>query len=171
VCPVVHRITRAFTLATLHGVCAQCPQHYEGTIRNAGKAYAIADACQQACPASLELMRADGPEQRCNKARLLHYLPMRSNPTRKDSWCGWHLDHGMLTGTLLNMPHRVCAVCLHADAQRGMSRVIHELTSHIHSHDLTAHHVQHVVHGVALKVQVSIDADAACYRPHCCNVS
>jgi hypothetical protein len=89
--------------------CMMFVQHYEGTDRNAGKAYAIADACQQACPASLELMRADGPEQRCNKARLLHYLPMRSNPTRKDSWCGWHLDHGMLTGTLLNMPHRVCA--------------------------------------------------------------
>lgn len=33
------------------------------------------------------------------KARLLHYFPPSSQTTTNDdSWCGWHFDHGSLTG-------------------------------------------------------------------------
>jgi len=36
------------------------------------------------------------------KARLLHYFPLKEMPAEKNleysSWCGWHNDHGSLTG-------------------------------------------------------------------------
>ena len=35
-------------------------------------------------------------ESRTHKSRLLHYLPSDS----EDDWCGWHNDHGALTGLL-----------------------------------------------------------------------
>lgn len=40
---------------------------------------------------------------RCPKARLLHYFPTDGTAAASDSgaadnWCGWHLDHGSLTG-------------------------------------------------------------------------
>lgn len=53
-------------------------------------------------------------ESKTTKARLLHYFPLQkknplvdndgtlipstSNEADMDSWCGWHLDHSMLTG-------------------------------------------------------------------------
>lgn len=38
-------------------------------------------------------------EQRSNKARLLHYYPNTGGAsTTRDAWCGWHFDHGTLTG-------------------------------------------------------------------------
>ncbi|KAF9583879.1 hypothetical protein BGW38_008248 [Lunasporangiospora selenospora] len=43
-------------------------------------------------------------KSKTTKARLLHYFPQTSAPDTteelgdKDSWCGWHLDHGSLTG-------------------------------------------------------------------------
>jgi len=46
--------------------------------------------------------RAVPPELRgSHQARLLHYFPRAdagAGPTEPDSWCGWHLDHGALTG-------------------------------------------------------------------------
>jgi len=39
-----------------------------------------------------------------HKARLLHYYPCNENKmenVRADSWCGWHNDHGALTGLLI----------------------------------------------------------------------
>jgi isopenicillin N synthase-like dioxygenase len=38
-------------------------------------------------------------ETRSSKARLLHYYPVDDSyeDLSKDSWCGWHLDHGCLT--------------------------------------------------------------------------
>lgn len=37
---------------------------------------------------------------RCFKGRLLHYFPVESQRAAEDvsSWCGWHKDHGSLTG-------------------------------------------------------------------------
>lgn len=39
----------------------------------------------------------------CHKARLLHYFPVEDGAQQAASvadqdWCGWHLDHGALTG-------------------------------------------------------------------------
>jgi hypothetical protein len=36
--------------------------------------------------------------QRANKARLLHYYPVLDGGGVSDAWCGWHFDHGTLTG-------------------------------------------------------------------------
>jgi isopenicillin N synthase-like dioxygenase len=40
-----------------------------------------------------------------HKARLLHYFPVKNTQQQQqqqqqgdDDWCGWHLDHGSLTG-------------------------------------------------------------------------
>ncbi|XP_020105824.1 uncharacterized protein LOC109722263 isoform X5 [Ananas comosus] len=40
---------------------------------------------------------------RCHKGRLLYYFPMQlsecqDNMSSTSSWCGWHTDHGSLTG-------------------------------------------------------------------------
>jgi len=38
-------------------------------------------------------------ESRSGKARLLYYYPILSQEERSiDSWCGWHNDHGLITG-------------------------------------------------------------------------
>jgi hypothetical protein len=44
----------------------------------------------------------------CHKARLLHYFPTNGGDQQQqqqqqqvaagEDWCGWHLDHGALTG-------------------------------------------------------------------------
>lgn len=40
----------------------------------------------------------------CHKARLLHYFPVEQGAQQAaagqqdEDWCGWHLDHGALTG-------------------------------------------------------------------------
>lgn len=50
---------------------------------------------------------------RVNKARLLHYYPTDTKPKATvelsdfDSWCGWHNDHGTLTGLVPNMYHDI----------------------------------------------------------------
>mmetsp|Transcript_7835 Transcript_7835/g.17804 ORF Transcript_7835/g.17804 Transcript_7835/m.17804 type:complete len:357 (-) Transcript_7835:77-1147(-) len=39
-------------------------------------------------------------DSRCHKARLLYYFPVSAvdGSTKQDTWCGWHKDHGTLTG-------------------------------------------------------------------------
>lgn len=65
---------------------------------------------------------------RCPKGRLLHYFPLteadlaagaQDNP---DQWCGWHKDHGSLTGAwwdgqdhlqagVMCRMHALCVAC------------------------------------------------------------
>lgn len=46
---------------------------------------------------------------KCHKARLLHYFALseeqvaNTDPANMSSWCGWHNDHGSLTGLTSNM--------------------------------------------------------------------
>ncbi|KMT03010.1 hypothetical protein BVRB_8g195740 isoform A [Beta vulgaris subsp. vulgaris] len=44
---------------------------------------------------------------RCHKGRLLYYFPTQESDQLKDdgmsSWCGWHTDHGSLTGLTCGM--------------------------------------------------------------------
>ncbi len=35
---------------------------------------------------------------RNHKARLLHYFPPPATSNAQQAWCGWHTDHGSLTG-------------------------------------------------------------------------
>lgn len=36
--------------------------------------------------------------------RLLHYFPVENSKVEKDlNWCGWHNDHGTLTGLVSAM--------------------------------------------------------------------
>ena len=44
-------------------------------------------------------------QQRSNKARLLHYYPVPETGEPPQAWCGWHVDHGTLTGVWLRVPH------------------------------------------------------------------
>lgn len=43
-------------------------------------------------------------ESQCCKARLLHYFPLENEQQEQEadlaSWCGWHNDHGSLTGLI-----------------------------------------------------------------------
>ncbi|XP_058111595.1 uncharacterized protein LOC131254899 isoform X2 [Magnolia sinica] len=45
---------------------------------------------------------------RCHKGRLLYYFPVQQSDCTQDlgnmsSWCGWHTDHGSLTGLTCGM--------------------------------------------------------------------
>lgn len=45
---------------------------------------------------------------RCHKGRLLYYFPAQKSDSSQDSgsissWCGWHTDHGSLTGLTCGM--------------------------------------------------------------------
>ncbi|PKA51090.1 hypothetical protein AXF42_Ash010530 [Apostasia shenzhenica] len=43
---------------------------------------------------------------RCHKGRLLYYFPKQKSESFKDgvsSWCGWHTDHGCVTGLASGM--------------------------------------------------------------------
>jgi isopenicillin N synthase-like dioxygenase len=45
---------------------------------------------------------------RCHKGRLLYYFPAQDSNCTQDgdsmsSWCGWHTDHGSLTGLTCGM--------------------------------------------------------------------
>jgi isopenicillin N synthase-like dioxygenase len=37
-------------------------------------------------------------QSKCCKARLLHYFPSNDEKDADNDWCGWHNDHGTLTG-------------------------------------------------------------------------
>jgi isopenicillin N synthase-like dioxygenase len=37
-------------------------------------------------------------DSKCCKARLLHYFPSEDEKDAENDWCGWHNDHGTLTG-------------------------------------------------------------------------
>ncbi|XP_065850085.1 uncharacterized protein [Euphorbia lathyris] len=68
----------------------------------------LAYHCDQYVSKGVKLNQDEGLEQvilrsRCHKGRLLYYFPAQhSNCIQDDdavsSWCGWHTDHGSLTG-------------------------------------------------------------------------
>ncbi|KAJ7956597.1 2-oxoglutarate (2OG) and Fe(II)-dependent oxygenase superfamily protein [Quillaja saponaria] len=66
----------------------------------------LAYHCDQYVSKGLNRLEDEGLEQillrsRCPKGRLLHYFPAKQCTQDGDSmssWCGWHTDHGSLTG-------------------------------------------------------------------------
>jgi len=59
---------------------------------------------------------------RAHKARLLHYFSAKdvSNAGGDADWCGWHLDHGSLTGLTSALYTRECKPCSNPDAACGL---------------------------------------------------
>ncbi|XP_077212064.1 uncharacterized protein LOC143858755 [Tasmannia lanceolata] len=62
---------------------------------------------------------------RCHKGRLLYYFPrQQSNYTRDSgnmsSWCGWHTDHGSLTGLTCGMFTRDGVEIACSDSSAGL---------------------------------------------------
>lgn len=68
----------------------------------------LAHHCDQYVSRGINLHKNESLEQilrrsRCHKGRLLYYFPAQQSPHTEDgdsmsSWCGWHTDHGSLTG-------------------------------------------------------------------------
>lgn len=74
-------------------------------------------------------------DSQCHKGRLLHYFPPpepssssgNQNKVEEDSWCGWHRDHGALTGLLsamyvrngIEVPCPDTAACLYVRTRSG----------------------------------------------------
>lgn len=69
----------------------------------------VANHCDRYVSKGMKMAEDQGLEQilgrsRCHKGRLLYYFPVKfSNSCTQDdesmsSWCGWHTDHGSLTG-------------------------------------------------------------------------
>ncbi|KAK6941558.1 Non-hem dioxygenase N-terminal domain [Dillenia turbinata] len=68
----------------------------------------LAHHCDLYVSKGMEMQKDDGLEQilfhsRCHKGRLLYYFPPQQSDCTDigdsvSSWCGWHTDHGSLTG-------------------------------------------------------------------------
>ncbi|KAF8036497.1 hypothetical protein BT93_C2273, partial [Corymbia citriodora subsp. variegata] len=68
----------------------------------------VAYHCDQYVAKGMKKQSDEGLEQilsrsRCHKGRLLYYFPAKDGTSKQDndpmsSWCGWHTDHGSLTG-------------------------------------------------------------------------
>ncbi|XP_030552916.1 uncharacterized protein LOC115757004 isoform X2 [Rhodamnia argentea] len=68
----------------------------------------VAYHCDQYVAKGMKTQSDEGLEQtlsrsRCHKGRLLYYFPAKDSTRKQDndpmsSWCGWHTDHGSLTG-------------------------------------------------------------------------
>ncbi|CAH9102009.1 unnamed protein product [Cuscuta epithymum] len=67
----------------------------------------LAHHCDQYVSHKITANENDGLEKillrsRCHKGRLLYYFPSQQSCSQDDesmsSWCGWHTDHGSLTG-------------------------------------------------------------------------
>ena len=67
--------------------------------------------CRHKCPGYESKLEKILRHSKCCKARLLHYFPMDddgnddsaevfTDDTQFSSWCGWHNDHGSLTGLI-----------------------------------------------------------------------
>ncbi|XP_047254210.1 uncharacterized protein LOC107845972 isoform X3 [Capsicum annuum] len=71
----------------------------------------LAYHCDQYASREMVMLEGEGLEQtlvhsRCHKGRLLYYFPAqhsRHAHASMSSWCGWHTDHGSLTGLTCGM--------------------------------------------------------------------
>ncbi|KAJ4708384.1 2-oxoglutarate (2OG) and Fe(II)-dependent oxygenase superfamily protein [Melia azedarach] len=73
----------------------------------------LAFHCDQYVSKGMKMRENEGLEQillhsRCHKGRLLYYFPTQHSNCIEDgdsmsSWCGWHTDHGSLTGLTCGM--------------------------------------------------------------------
>ncbi|XP_021764470.1 uncharacterized protein LOC110729081 isoform X1 [Chenopodium quinoa] len=72
----------------------------------------VAYHCDRYVSEGMKVGKDEGLEQiihrsRCHKGRLLYYFPTQESDRLKDdsmsSWCGWHTDHGSLTGLTCGM--------------------------------------------------------------------
>ncbi|XP_071716270.1 uncharacterized protein [Rutidosis leptorrhynchoides] len=73
----------------------------------------VAHHCDKYVSKKLDTPLNEGIEQivfrsRCHKGRLLYYFPAEKSNDPQDSdsmssWCGWHTDHGSLTGLTYGM--------------------------------------------------------------------
>ncbi|KAK2978229.1 hypothetical protein RJ640_024262, partial [Escallonia rubra] len=73
----------------------------------------VAYHCDRYVSKEMKMHEDKGLEQmllrsRCHKGRLLYYFPMQQSNCSQDgdslsSWCGWHTDHGSLTGLTCGM--------------------------------------------------------------------
>ncbi|KAH7686590.1 Isopenicillin N synthase-like protein [Dioscorea alata] len=73
----------------------------------------LAYHCDRYVSKSIRMHDDEGLEQtlqrsRCHKGRLLYYFPRQWSESKEDtssmsSWCGWHTDHGSLTGLTCGM--------------------------------------------------------------------
>ncbi|KAK9149500.1 hypothetical protein Scep_008257 [Stephania cephalantha] len=73
----------------------------------------LAYHCDQYVSKRMKIFEDEGLEQilsrsRCHKGRLLYYFPMQQSEGTESvsdlsSWCGWHRDHGSLTGLTCGM--------------------------------------------------------------------
>ncbi|KAM1061894.1 hypothetical protein ACFX14_026206 [Malus domestica] len=90
----------------------------------------VAYHCDRYVSKAIKMREDEGLEQilfrsRCHKGRLLYYFPTKeSNPTEDNrdmsSWCGWHTDHGSLTGLTCAMFTRDAAEIPCPDSGAGL---------------------------------------------------
>ncbi|GMH20527.1 hypothetical protein Nepgr_022368 [Nepenthes gracilis] len=90
----------------------------------------VAYHCDRYVSKGMQMPAREGLEQillrsRCHKGRLLYYFPTQQNTCRSDddwtsSWCGWHTDHGSLTGLTCGMFLRDGAQIPCPDAAAGL---------------------------------------------------
>lgn len=84
--------------------------------------------CDLYASREMVMLEGEGLEQtlvhsRCHKGRLLYYFPAQHSSPAHDSmssWCGWHTDHGSLTGLTYGMFSRDAVEILCPDSAAGL---------------------------------------------------
>ncbi|KAK3210777.1 hypothetical protein Dsin_015483 [Dipteronia sinensis] len=90
----------------------------------------VAFHCDQYVSKGMKVHADEGLEQillrsRCQKGRLLYYFPPQKSNHMQDgdsmsSWCGWHTDHGSLTGLTCGLFTRDGTVIPCPDSAAGL---------------------------------------------------
>lgn len=88
----------------------------------------LAYHCDRYASREMVMLEGEGLEQtlvhsRCHKGRLLYYFPAQhSSPAYASvsSWCGWHTDHGSLTGLTCGMFTRDSVEIHSPDSDAGL---------------------------------------------------
>ncbi|XP_015159521.1 uncharacterized protein [Solanum tuberosum] len=88
----------------------------------------LAYHCDRYASREMVMLEGEGLEQtlvhsRCHKGRLLYYFPAQhSSPAHASmsSWCGWHTDHGSLTGLTCGMFTRDAVEIHSPDSDAGL---------------------------------------------------
>ncbi|XP_049390615.1 uncharacterized protein LOC125855022 isoform X2 [Solanum stenotomum] len=87
----------------------------------------LAYHCDRYASREMVMLEGEGLEQtlvhsRCHKGRLLYYFPAQHSPAHASmsSWCGWHTDHGSLTGLTCGMFTRDAVEIHSPDSDAGL---------------------------------------------------
>lgn len=131
----------------------------------------VAYHCDQYVSKGMKMPESEGLEKillhsRCHKGRLLYYFPVECSDHNQvsgsiSSWCGWHTDHGSLTGLTCAMFTRDSAEIPCPDSAAGLyiRTRANQIVKVVFGHDEIAYQI-----GETTEI---LSRGYLCATPHC----